>query len=210
MSIERRLVKDPVSGFSHLAGLFVALVGVGFLVGRALDVPRVVYGVCLVALYAASSAYHLFVASDRVTARLRRLDHIAIFLMVAGTCTPVFHHALSGRARVVMLVGIWTAAAIGVAFKLLWMSAPRWLYTALYLAMGWAVVLQWSAVVHGLPRAVFAFVIAGGVAYTLGAIVYASKRPDPFPRVFGFHEIWHLFVLAGSTLHFLAIALLPA
>ncbi|MBI4508087.1 MAG: hemolysin III family protein [Deltaproteobacteria bacterium] len=217
MATTRRLVKDPVSGFSHLAGLGVALVGSGWLLGRTSTgtcggalVALVVYAVSLVTLYMSSSLYHLLPVGEALARRLRTVDHVAIFLFVAGTCTPVFHHALSGTARAVMLSAIWGVAVLGVVFKLLWLSAPRALYTIFYVAMGWAVVLQWNRVVAALPHVTFALIVAGGVIYTLGAVVYVARRPDPYPKVFGFHEIWHLFVLAGSTLHFLAIATLPS
>jgi hemolysin III len=105
-----------------------------------------------------------------------------------------------------MLCGIWGLAAAGIAFRLLWLSAPRLLYTVMYVAMGWMVVVAGPHGLHALPRVVVALVIAGGVTYTAGAVVYAIKRPNPFPTVFGFHEIWHLFVLGGSALHYAAIA----
>lgn len=206
-------VKDPVSGLTHLAGCAIALLGVGWLLGRAPHdwgtiLTSATYGACLVTLYAASAVYHLVIADERITRKLRLLDHIAVFLLVAGTCTPVFYRAFSGRTRVVMLATVWVVAFAGVAFKLLWANAPRWLYTLLYVAMGWSFVLQWGKVL--LPRSALTLVLVGGVVYTLGALVYALKRPDPFPKVFGFHEIWHLFVLFGSVLHFAAIALLTS
>lgn len=206
-------VKDPVAGYSHLAGLAVALVAVPCLLlyGHA-EVGRFVtglaYGLSLIALYAASSAYHLVIANERVTRRLRLLDHIAIFMLIAGTCTPFFHLAFEGTTRVVMMSVIWALAAAGSCLEIMWRRAPRLLYTSIYVAMGWLVVVRWSTVVHRLPPLALALMFAGGVTYTLGAIVYASKRPNPFPRVFGFHEIWHLFVLAGSGLHFAAVVLL--
>ena len=208
-------VKDPVSGFSHLAGLALALVAVPSLLLFAHakhDTGRLVtssaYGLSLIALYAASSAYHLVVAEARVSRRLRLLDHIAIFLLIAGTCTPFFYRAFDGTTRVAMLSLVWALAAAGIGLELTWRRAPRLLYTAIYVAMGWLVVVRWTMVVHALPAHVLALLVAGGITYTLGAIVYASKRPDPFPRVFGFHEIWHIFVLAGSGLHFAAVVTL--
>ena len=208
-------VKDPVSGFSHLAGLGLALLGVPCLLLFAYArrdtgalVTSLAYGASLIVLYAASSAYHLVVAGERVSQRLRLLDHSAIFLLIAGTCTPFFHRAFEGRTRLVMMSLVWVLALAGIGLQLAWRRAPRLLYTALYVAMGWLVVVRWSDVVHRLPASALALVVAGGITYTLGAIVYASKRPDPFPRVFGFHEIWHLFVLAGSALHFAGVVAL--
>ena len=206
-------VKDPVSGFSHLSGLVVALAAVSFLLGvvyargnRAMLASCAAYGATLLALYAASSVYHLVVASPRVTRRLRLLDHAAIYLLIAGTCTPIFQRAFDGTTRTTMLAIVWGLAAAGVLLELVWRNAPRLLTTSIYLAMGWLAVVRWSAVVHALPTLALALVVGGGVLYTAGAIVYASKRPDPWPNVFGFHEIWHLFVLGGSALHFAAVA----
>jgi hemolysin III len=207
--------KDPVSGFSHLVGLALALLAVPSLLFHAYarrDVAMLVtgsaYGLSLIALYSASSAYHLLVADERATRRLRLLDHTAIYLLIAGTCTPFFDRAFVGTTRLAMLSGVWALALVGIALKLAWRSAPRALYTGIYVAMGWLVVIRWSAVVERLPSSAVALLVAGGVAYTVGAVVYAAKRPDPYPKVFGFHEIWHLFVLAGSGLHFAGVVAL--
>lgn len=206
-------MKDPVSGFSHLAGLGVALIAVpGLLLyarGEAATfVTTLVYGASLIVLYAASSAYHLLIADDRVMRRLRLLDHISIFLLIAGTCTPFFHRAFEGTTRLVMLGVIWALAAAGTGLELAWRRAPRLLYTSIYVAMGWLIVVHWTTVVHSLPAPALTLLFAGGVTYTLGAVVYVSKRPNPFPPVVGFHAIWHLFVLAASGLHFAAVAAL--
>ncbi len=205
--------KDPVSGLTHLGGFAVGLVGVAwlFLHGAgdlATRLAMLVYGASLLALYAASSVYHLRIADEETTRRLRLLDHSAIFLYVAGSATPLFLRGLGGSTRVSMLAGIWAVAVLGIALKLTWRSAPRLVYTGMYVAMGWGAALQWPALSSTLPPLATACVVAGGVVYTLGALVYASKRPDPFPKVFGFHEIWHLFVLGGSALHFAAIAVI--
>jgi hemolysin III len=201
--------RDPVSGYSHLAGLVLAAIGAVFLLARGSSLAtHALYAACLVALYAASSAYHLVPGSDAVTRALRKLDHGAIFLMIAGTCTPLFARAFDGRVRVAMLATIWGLAAAGIVMRVLWMHAPRALYTAMYLAMGWLVVVQGPRAFGALPGAVVALVVAGGVTYTLGAIVYATKRPNPWPPHFGFHEIWHLFVMGGSALHYAAIFVL--
>jgi len=203
--------RDPVSGYSHLAGFGLACAGVVVLLVRADHggpslATALVYAVCLLGLYAASAAYHLIPGSEAVMRRLRKLDHAAIFLMIAGTCTPIFWVAFEGGTRTAMLCGIWGLAAAGIAFRLLWLSAPRLLYTVMYVAMGWMVVVAGPHGLHALPRVVVALVVAGGLTYTAGAVVYAIKRPNPFPTVFGFHEIWHLFVLGGSALHYAAIA----
>ena len=202
--------REPFSGFSHLFGLALAVAGCAWLVTNRGSDSRMnaavcIYGASLIALYAASSAYHLVVAGERATRALRALDHLAIFFVVAGTCTPVFCRAFEGTTRTIMLGAIWSAALVGVVLRAAWRRAPRALYTALYVAMGWMVVLRWPELRRTVPTAALVLVVAGGVTYTLGAAVYALRRPNPFPRVFGFHEIWHLFVLGGSGLHFAAV-----
>lgn len=205
--------RDPVSGYSHLAGLVFAALGALVLIARSAGsaaslATSATYAACLLALYAASSAYHLVPGSDSLTRTLRKLDHGAIFLMIAGTCTPVFVRAFDGRARVAMLATVWGLALVGILARVLWMNAPRALYTAMYLAMGWLVVVKGPRALAALPALATALVVAGGVTYTLGAVVYATKRPNPAPPQFGFHEIWHLFVLGGSALHYAAVFVL--
>lgn len=208
-----RVLKDPVSGLSHAAGLLLALFGSVWLLLRASNAATLttfgVYAASLIMLYAASSLYHLIVAEDRVTRALRLFDHVAIFLFVAGTSTPLLFRALAGGTRVAMLSAMWGLAAVGIASKLLWRSAPRAIYTAMYVAMGWSVVAVGRALFGGLSGACFACVVGGGLVYTMGAVVYALKWPNPKPPTFGFHEVWHFFVLGGSALHFAAIAQLP-
>jgi hemolysin III len=204
--------RDPVSGYSHLAGLVFAAIGLLALVVLARTpaalATSVAYGVSLVALYAASSAYHLVPGDEALTKRLRKLDHSAIFLMIAGSSTPIFWRAFDGASLAWMLGGIWALALVGILFRVLWMSAPRALYTIMYVAMGWLFVARGPDGFRALPSSVVALVVAGGLTYTAGAVVYALKRPNPFPRVFGFHEIWHLFVLGGSALHYVAMLIL--
>ena len=204
--------REPVSGYTHLAGLVVGCFGALLLLSRAHGaasfLPMLAYGVTLVGLYAASATYHLVPGSERLTRRLRQVDHAAIFLFIAGSCTPIFWCAFEGSDRGLMLGVVWAIAAAGIVFRVAWMKAPRALYTSMYVAMGWLVLIKASAAFHALSAPVLAFVVAGGITYMLGALVYATKRPNPLPSVFGFHEIWHIFVLAGSALHYAAIFVL--
>ena len=204
--------REPVSGYTHLAGLVIGLAGsLVLLLDRREDgmlLPNIAYAASLVGLYAASSAYHLTPGSERVTRGLRKIDHSAIFLFIAGSCTPVFWRAFEGATRGWMLGGIWAVALVGIALRVTWMHAPRALYTLMYIGMGWFVVVEAGTVFRALSGLALSLVVAGGIVYTIGALVYATKRPDPWPRVFGFHEIWHLFVLAGSALHYAAIFVL--
>ena len=162
-------LKDPVSGLSHFAGLIVAIVAVSFLLGyvyargdRAQLLTTAAYGLSLVALYTSSSVYHLVFASPRVTRWLRLLDHSAIYLLIAGTSTPVFHRAFHGAMHGAMLAIVWGLAALGIGLKLAWRGAPRLLYTSIYVAMGWLAVVRWSDIARELPGTVLGLVVAGG------------------------------------------------
>ena len=206
----KRRLREPVSGLTHLAGVLLALIGLIVLLTRAAGrvdqlVAFGVFGLSLIALYSASALYHLLPVSPAATARLRRLDHMTIFILIAGTYTPVCVLALEGSWRAGLLGLIWTLALGGVALKLLWMEAPRWLSVGVYLAMGWLAVIAASAIFRAIPYGGIAWILGGGLVYSAGALIYALKRPNLVPGVFGFHELWHLFVLAGSACHFWAM-----
>jgi hemolysin III len=185
------------------AGLVALLAVGGEGVGHSVGLG--VYGASLIALYAASALYHLLPLSAAGTARLRRFDHAAIFALIAGTYTPVCLIALGGAWRWGLLALVWSLAMAGIFVKLTRMDAPRWLTVGLYLGLGWVALLAVPALLAALPMGGLVWFLAGGLVYSGGAVVYALKRPDPLPGAFGFHEIWHLFVLAGSACHFWAI-----
>jgi len=206
----RKRLREPISGLTHLAGVLLAAVGLVVLLAAGagrLDrlVALGVFGGSLISLYGASALYHLLPLSPAGVARLRRLDHMTIFVLIAGTYTPVCLLALKGGWRVGLLGAVWGLALCGVLLKLLWMDAPRWLSVALYLAMGWLAVVAAPAILEAVPAGGILWLLAGGVVYSVGALIYGLKRPDPLPGVFGFHELWHLFVLAGSSCHFWAM-----
>jgi hemolysin III len=202
-------LKDPFSAWSHLTGALLSALGVILLVTCAAlyasawhVVSCSVYGTAMVLLYTSSGLYHALRLSQEGTRLMRRLDHIMIYLLIAGTYTPVCLVPLRGPWGFSLLAAVWTLALAGVFFKLWWLEAPRWLSTGLYLGMGWLAVVAIYPLVKGLPWGGLAWLAAGGLCYSLGALVYAQKRPDPWPGRFGFHEIWHLMVLAGSFCHF--------
>lgn len=182
----------------------ILLVATPTLIGR---IGVAIYLVSATILFGMSAVYHRGNWSDRVAAWLRRLDHSNIFLLIAGTYTPLSLVLLQGADRIVILSVIWGIAALGITFKMFWMAAPRWLYTGLYLAMGW-VALWWLV---PLARAggpvILTLIIVGGVVYTLGAVVYALKMPNPSPTWFGFHEIFHACTIIAAGSHFAAIAI---
>jgi hemolysin III len=208
----KKRLREPVNGLVHLAGGLLASVGLVVLLATAASAGRVdqllafgVFGLSLVALYTTSTLYHLLPLSPTGVARLRRLDHMTIFVLIAGTYTPFCLLALDGVWGGGLLGLIWGLALCGVLLKLLWMNAPRWLSVALYLGMGWVALAAAPALFEAVPAGGMAWVLAGGLAYSAGALVYGLKRPNPIPGVFGFHELWHLFVMAGSACHFWAV-----
>jgi hemolysin III len=164
-----------------------------------------VFGVCLVGLYATSALRHLPRWDPRARTILSRCDGAMIQLFIAGTFTPIGFHTLEGGWRLWSLVGAWTVAITGAAIAASPLCAPRWLGTLGYIAVGWLSVVPFTKIISALPWEASGLIVLGGVLYTLGGIVYAARRPDPFPTWFGYHEVFHLFVIAGSTAHYLAI-----
>ncbi len=206
-------LREPASGLSHLAGALLGAMGLVFLIQLAVThggprhvVGFAIFGATMVATYLTSAVYHLADISPAGIRRLRRCDHAAIYLFIAGSYTPFCLLPLHGWVGWSMLVAIWVMALAGVIMKLFWLEAPRWAVVGPYLLMGWMALLCIVPLVRAMPPAGMAWVFAEGLAYSVGAIVYATKRPDPLPKVFGFHEIWHLFVIAGTVCHFVAVA----
>jgi len=161
-----------------------------------------IYGMSLILLYTASTIYHWLELSPRGDDILRRFDHVAIFLLIAGSYTPVCLVTLRGGWGWRLLALVWSLAFAGTVLKLFFQHLPSWVSAALYIGMGWLAMVAIGPLVHSYPPRALAWLFAGGIAYTAGAIVYALERPDPYPQVFGHHEIFHVFVLAGSALHF--------
>ncbi len=195
-----------------MVGGLLASVGLVVLLAKAASGGRVdqlvafgVFGFSLIALYTASALYHLLPLSAVGVARLRRIDHMTIFLLIAGTYTPFCLLALDGGWRVGLLGLIWSLALCGILLKFLWMDAPRWLSVVLYLGMGWVALVAAPALFRAVPAGGMAWVLAGGLVYSAGALIYGLKRPNLMPGVLGFHEVWHLFVMAGSACHFWAV-----
>lgn len=166
-----------------------------------------VYLLCSLALFGTSATYHRGRWSSRVAATLRRADHANIYLFIAGTYTPLAANLLTGQSRTLLLSLVWGCAAVGIAFRLLWLSAPRWLYTALYVLLGWAAVGWLAPMWQAGGPAVVILVLVGGLVYSAGAVVYGLKRPNPSPRWFGFHEIFHACTVVAAICHYIAIAL---
>jgi hemolysin III len=159
----------------------------------------------MILLYTASSLYHALPVKEKTLELLRKLDHSMIYVLIAGTYTPICLLVLEGGWKWGLFTTIWSLAIIGIIKKFLWMNAPRWLSTLFYLGMGWLAVIIFPTLMEKLPLAFLVWIGIGGLAYTLGAVIYGIQKPNPIPNWFGHHEIWHLFVMAGTFSHFWAI-----
>ncbi|WP_293914094.1 hemolysin III family protein, partial [Deinococcus sp.] len=199
-------LREPWNSLTHWAGAgaaLVALIGlVAYAAAHKLSIwPFVVFGLSMLFLYTASASYHSFRVGERALLRLRKLDHSAIFLLIAGSYTPVAYFGLSGVWQSVVLWVVWGVAIAGMLLKLLTMRLPRWISTVLYVALGWTALAFIPQLAQRLSGAALFWLAAGGVLYTVGAVIYGTRRWNPRPGVFGFHEIWHLFVLGGTFAH---------
>ncbi|MGH2969562.1 MAG: PAQR family membrane homeostasis protein TrhA [Solirubrobacteraceae bacterium] len=197
-------------GLLHAYAFWFAAVAAAVLVALAptteARVAAAIYGAGLCALFAASGLYHRWRWSPRWKPLLRRVDHSTIYLFIAASSTPVALLVLDGTIRIVVLASVWAGAALGIAFALAWIDAPRLLVAATYLSVGWAGVVAVPQVLREVGVAAFVLLLVGGILYSLGATVYAARRPDPWPRTFGFHELFHLLVIAAAIVHFIAMA----
>jgi hemolysin III len=208
-------IKPLLRGVSHQYAFFVSVgCGVGLILaasgGRA-RIAATIYAVAVSALLGTSALYHRVTWRPSARRWMRRLDHSMIFVLIAGTYTPVALLALKGSLANTILIVLWAGALGGVVFKLVWIDAPKWLFAGVYVALG----LVSAAIFGELPAAIgwlgVAGLAAGGLLYIVGAVIYASGRPDPSPRVFGYHEVFHALVLAAAALHYavIAFAVLP-
>ena len=204
--------REPFSSYSHFVGAVLSGIGLFAMLLRLmlddtvsgqLAVAAVVFCLSLIALYSASSIYHFSGRVEAVLRRLKRLDHSMIYVLIAGSYTPIVLRYMPAPRSYLFLGAIWLIALSGIAIKLLWIDAPRLLGTALYLALGWAIALDFG-VVLSMPAPAIFLLAAGGLSYTVGGIVYITKKPN-IGAVLGFHELFHLFVIAGSLCHYLMV-----
>jgi len=201
--------REPVSGFSHLLGVFLSVLGLYLLIKNVpVDASSgylfslYVFGISLILLYTASSLYHLLNVSKKGIQFLRRIDHMMIYILIAGTYTPICMIVLEGWWKWVLLLVVWLLAFVGIILKIFWFNSPRWLSTLFYLLMGWLVVIAILPISQNIAAAGTVFLVVGGLLYTLGALIYATKWPRIPLRFLGFHEIFHFFVLGGSLCHY--------
>lgn len=206
--------REPFSCYSHFVGAVLSAAGLFALLVRLLVQPdisgqlagaAVVFCLSLIALYSASSAYHFSGRGEAVVRRLKKLDHSMIYVLIAGSYTPIILKFMPAPRCFVFLGVIWLIALTGIAVKLLWIDAPRLIGTVLYLALGWAIAFDFG-VVLSMPSPAVELLAAGGLSYTIGGIIYILKKPN-FSRLLGFHELFHLFVIAGSVCHYLMVML---
>jgi hemolysin III len=203
-------LKPLARGMSHAYAFWVALVAAVLLTalvpGGTARGAAVVYGVGLCALFAASGTYHRWRWNPRWRPLLRRIDHSTIFVFIAASYTPVALLVMHGTLRWAILIAVWTGALAGVILSVAWITAPRVLSALCYLALGWVVVVALPQMIDRLDVAPLLLLAAGGVLYSAGAVVYATKRPNPWPRVFGFHEVFHALVILAAAVQFVALA----
>ena len=202
-------MREPVSGLTHLIGAVLSAIGLVLMIYYAVSKGTVwhivsfsIFGGSLILLYTASTLYHLLNISEKGVRVLRKIDHMMIYVLIAGTYTPICLIPLRGGWGYSILITIWGIAITGIIMKLLWFDAPRWLYTLFYLIMGWLIVIALWPIAKTIPIAGVLWLIAGGLLYSIGAVIYGTKWPRLKSKVFGFHEIFHLFVLYGSFCHF--------
>ena len=209
-AVERDPVKPRLRGVSHEYAFFVSLVAGAALIFAAPSAraafAAAVYAISLSALFGVSALYHGVTWSVPVRRWMRRLDHSMIFLLIAGTYTPFALLVLQGALATAILVVVWAGALGGIVLNLVWIDAPKWVTALVYVALGWVAVIAFPSLFDHLGVTPTMLLAAGGVLYTLGAVVYALRRPDPAPTIFGYHEIFHALVIVAAALQFVVIA----
>lgn len=206
--------REPINGFTHLAGAILSLVALIFMIIKVstLNINKplaltgvIIFGLSLILLYSASAIYHLINSSDKTIAFLRRVDHSMIFILIGGTYMPFCLLALTGNLRIIFTSIIITITIVGVLFKMIWFNCPRWLSTAIYIAAGWISILIISPLYSSISLQGVLWLILGGVMYTIGGVIYAVKPKFLEFKHLGFHEIFHLFIMFASVCHFISV-----
>ena len=203
--------REPLNSFTHFLGVLFAIFGASLLLGLTVGVnfsfitlaSVLIFCLSMFLLYSASSWYHYSNGSTKVLARLRKLDHAMIYVLIAGSYTPICLKYMSGMKGIIFSLVLWLIALIGSVVKLCWMKAPRWLSTAFYLIMGWSIVFDWKSLTL-LPAGAVALLLCEGISYSIGAVCYIIKKPN-LSKLLGFHEIFHIFILLGTLFHFLTV-----
>ena len=199
-------IKEPGSAITHFAGMVGALLFTVPLLSKATDtihsISFAIFALSMILLYGASTIYHTLCLAPEKIAFLRRIDHMMIFVLIAGTYTPVCMVILPGIWGKALLAAVWGIAIFGIFMKIFWMNAPRWLSTLIYVGMGWLAVAAFIPLKRAIGWGGLGMLLAGGIVYTIGAVIYALKKPNlAILKSFGFHEIFHVFVMLGSAFH---------
>jgi hemolysin III len=204
-------LREPVNGLTHLIAAGVASVGLIILLilswgqtGKMISL--LIYGISLTLLFLASGLYHSIKANPNAMLKLRKFDHSAIYLLIAGTYTPICFNMFTGFWKWGMLGIVWGLALVGIGVKIFFIKAPRWVTAGVYIFMGWLSIFGIQEILAALPVGAIIWLAAGGIIFTMGAVVYITKTMDFVPGVFGFHEVWHIFVILGALAHFIMIA----
>lgn len=205
-------IKEPANALTHFIMFLAGLVGLGLLIWKAWGTVQgvavaVIFGLSVIMLYGASTLYHWVYTTPKKELALRKLDHISIYILIAGTYTPVLYYGLENPFRWVMLVVVWGLAVVGAVLKIWLVGLPRGVTATFYLILGWMAVIPFRQLIDSLPRPAIILMVSGGISYTVGAIIYATKGFNFFPKRFGFHEVFHIFVGLGTVMHFLMIFL---
>jgi hemolysin III len=208
-------IREPINGLTHLAGAILSFVGLLAMVIKASTTTHsalaissvIIFGISMILLYSASATYHMVLAKDKIIAFLRRLDHSMIFILIAGTYTPYCLISLNGVTGWVLFSIITIITICGILFKLIWFNCPRWLSTAIYLAMGWMIMFVISPLFGSINAMGVYLLMLGGLFYTIGGVIYGAKPKFLKTKYLGFHEIFHIFILFGTLSHFLSIYL---
>lgn len=208
-----KYIREPINGLTHLSGAILSFVALLAMVIKAtittesaLSVFAVIFfGMSMILLYSASATYHMVIAKDKVIAFLRKIDHSMIFILIAGTYTPFCLISLNGMIGWILFSIIIFAALCGVLFKMVWFNCPRWLSTMIYIVMGWMVIFVASPLSEVLSSTGLFLLVLGGIFYTIGGIIYGAKPKFLKSAYMGFHEIFHIFIMLGSTSHFLCV-----
>ena len=207
-------IKDPGSAITHFIAFLLAALGAAPLLIKAAREPDTLHVIAMgifilsmMLLYAASTVYHTLDINEKVNRRLRKMDHMMIFILIAGSYTPVCLIALNGKTGTMLCIAVWAIALIGIIVKACWITCPKWFSSVIYIGMGWLCVLAFSQIFETLSRPAFGWLLAGGIIYTIGGIIYGLKLPifDAKHKNFGSHEIFHLFVMGGSFCHFVVM-----
>lgn len=210
-------LKDPGSAITHFIAMILVILGAAPMLIKAAREPDTLHLIALsvfllsmVLLYMASTIYHSLDINENINRRLRKIDHMMIFILIAGSYTPICLLALKGRTGIMLCVLVWAVAILGILIKAFWITCPKWFSSVIYIGMGWLCVLAFSQIFHALSRPAFGWLLAGGIIYTIGGIIYALKLPifDSWHKNFGSHEIFHLFVMGGSACHFVTMFML--